>query len=163
MIGIFPYAKGVGGPPTFSGPGSVDDGYAMQNEVNVNSSTMTFVETFSPCAFNDFFNGKVGSRRLLTMEECRGNPHYNPIARRVYRLSRKNCVTRCISTRRAGGSLTLWPRPGNAMTSTYFPASMSALMTVRVLAKCTLSSPVPWAIRSLLFSSAAYFTGEESR
>src|SRR6266478_7688850 len=46
------------------------------------------------------------------------------------RLSRKNCVTRCINTRRAGGSLTPWPRPGKAKTSSYFPASISSLMTV---------------------------------
>jgi len=49
------------------------------------------------------------------------------------RLSRKNCATRCISTRRARGSLTPWPRPGKAMTSAYFPCSISSLLSARVL------------------------------
>src|SRR6266571_3607593 len=78
------------------------------------------------------------------------------------RVLRKNFVTRFISTRRAAGSLTPCPRPGKGSTSTYFPASMRPLITASVLAKCTLSSPVPWAISSLPLSCAAYFTGEES-
>ena len=80
--------------------------------------------------------------KLLSREFLRSTPHYT-ISSRIYRLSRKNCATRCIKTRRAGGSPTPWPRPGKARTSTYVPASIRSLITASVFAKCTLSSPVP--------------------
>src|ERR1700674_1991612 len=80
-----------------------------------------------------------------------------------YKLSRKNCVTRFISTLRAAGSLTPWPRPGNGITSTYFPKSISLLISESVFAKCTLSSPVPCAMSSLPFNPSALSIGEEAR
>ena len=50
-----------------------------------------------------------------------------------YRLSRKNWVTRLKMILRAAGSLAPWPRPGAAMTSTYLPWSISALINASVL------------------------------
>ena len=50
-----------------------------------------------------------------------------------YKLSVKNLVTRSQRRRWAGGSLTPWPRPGKAMTSTYFPSPIKSLISERVL------------------------------
>src|SRR5258707_3464416 len=87
----------------------------------------------------------------------------SPGEKDVHRLSKKNCVTRFISTLRAAGSLTPCPRPGNGITSTYFSCSINSLISESVLVKCTLSSPVPCAISSLPFSPAALSIGDDAR
>jgi hypothetical protein len=51
-------------------------GYAMQDDVNVDPGTKRLVEAFAPSTVNNFINGKVGSRRVLAMEESGGNPNF---------------------------------------------------------------------------------------
>jgi len=51
-------------------------GDAMQDDVNVDPGTKRLVQAFAPSTVNDFFNGKVGSRRVLAMKQGCGNPNF---------------------------------------------------------------------------------------
>jgi hypothetical protein len=48
----------------------------MRDNVNVDPGTKRLMEAFAPSTANDFFNGKVGSRRVLTMKQGCGNPNF---------------------------------------------------------------------------------------
>jgi hypothetical protein len=48
----------------------------MRDNVNVDPGTKRLMEAFAPSTVNDFFNGEVRSRRVLTMKQGCGNPNF---------------------------------------------------------------------------------------
>src|SRR5260370_31469551 len=144
--------------------------------MDVDSRTKGLVQTFATSTPNNLLHREINGFGIFAMQQSRCNPDLicNYVStslstriftggKDVYRLSRKNCVTRFISTLRAGGSVTPCPRPGNGITSTYFSCSINSLINVSVFAKCTLSSPVPCAMSSLPFNPAALSIGDDAR
>jgi hypothetical protein len=51
-------------------------GNAMQHDMNIYAGTLVLVETLAASPVNDFFNGKIDSLGVFTMEKSCGDPNF---------------------------------------------------------------------------------------